>query len=250
MAIKGIIFDKDGTLFNYAEVWGPVIRDYVDTVLMTFNIRNKKEARQKIYEIVGIDDRGHNYPDGFLFNHDKIVRIFFKILRFCIENHINPVKLYRLLTILLNSQSRKVITKLRQIDFSRLDDLMQRINKRGIYIGLVTNDITANTMGFMEVMGITKYVHFLRTKESNCRKKPNSESIRQFASLFGLKNEEIAVVGDSIVDMEYAHNGQVGYTVAVMTGYGKREVLEKYADVIYDRVEDLINDPVILPEGL
>ena len=70
----------------------------------------------------------------------------------------------------------------------------------------------------------------------------------QFASLFGLKSEEIAVVGDSIVDMEYAHNGQVGYTVAVMTGYGKREVLEKYADVIYDRVEDLINDPVILPE--
>ena len=35
-----------------------------------------------------------------------------------------------------------------------------------------------------------------------------------------------------------------------MTGYGKREVLEKYADVVYDKVEDLIDDPVLFPEVL
>ena len=61
MDIRGIIFDKDGTLFSYAEVWGSVIKDYTDSILMTFNVKNADEARQRIYEIVGIDDRGNNY---------------------------------------------------------------------------------------------------------------------------------------------------------------------------------------------
>ena len=100
MDIRGIIFDKDGTLFNYAEVWGPVIRQYTDTILMTFSV----------YEIVGVDDKGNNYPDGFLFNHDKIVSIFFKILGFCIRNHISPFRMYQMLTRFLNSQNRKART--------------------------------------------------------------------------------------------------------------------------------------------
>lgn len=250
MDIRGIIFDKDGTLFNYAEVWGPVIRQYTDTILMTFSVKNEEEARQRIYEIVGVDDKGNNYPDGFLFNHDKIVSIFFKILGFCIRNHISPFRMYQMLTRFLNSQNRKVLDKLENMDFTPLQHLMQALMDRGIMIGLVTNDITANTKAFLEMMGIDRYVRFLRTKESNCRRKPSDESIRQFSSLFGIDPMRIAIVGDSIVDMEYAKAGDVGYTVAVMTGYGKREVLEKYADVVYDKVEDLIDDPVLFPEVL
>ena len=155
-----------------------------------------------------------------------------------------------MLTRFLNSQNRKVLDKLENMDFTPLQHLMQALMDRGIMIGLVTNDITANTKAFLEVMGIDRYVRFLRTKESNCRRKPSDESIRQFSSLFGIDPMRIAIVGDSIVDMEYAKAGDVGYTVAVMTGYGKREVLEKYADVVYDKVEDLIGDPVLFPEVL
>ena len=75
--IKGVIFDKDGTLYNYSQVWGPVVKDYVDTILKTFSVRNEKKARQEIFEIIGVDNRGNHYPDGLLFNHDKIARIFF-----------------------------------------------------------------------------------------------------------------------------------------------------------------------------
>ena len=248
--IKGIIFDKDGTLFNYAEVWGPVIKDSVDTIMMTFNVRNACEARQRMYELVGVDDKGNNYSEGFLFNHDKIVRIFFKLLNFCLKNHINPVQMYRLMTKFLNSQNRKVFIKLSQMDFSGLQRIMADLSRRGIAIALVTNDITANAKGSLEVMGIDRYVRFLRTKESNCKRKPNSESIQQFCALFGLHPSEVAVVGDSIVDMEYAKAGGVGYTVAVMTGYGKRDVLERYADVVYDSISDLAGDRVLFPEGL
>ena len=246
--IKGVIFDKDGTLYNYSQVWGPVVKDYVDTILKTFSVRNEKKARQEIFEIIGVDNRGNHYPDGLLFNHDKIARIFFRILNFCIRNTINPFKLWTILKPMLNGQSTKLIFKLRSMDFTYLTDLFRELSEKSIIIGLVTNDITSNTKAFLDISKTDQYVRFLRTKESNCKRKPHTESIKQFEALYGLKSEEICIVGDSIVDMEYARRGRVGYTVAVLTGYGLREKLEEYADVVYDRIEDLASDRVLFPK--
>ena len=61
--IKGVIFDKDGTLYNYSQVWGPVVKDYVDTILKTFSVRNEKKARQEIFEIIGVDSLGYLNAD-------------------------------------------------------------------------------------------------------------------------------------------------------------------------------------------
>ena len=247
-SIKGIIFDKDGTLYNYSQVWGPVVKDYVDTILKTFSVKNGKRARQEIYEIVGVDNKGNHYPDGFLFNHDKVARIFFRILSFCIRNAINPFKLWSILKPMLNGQSTRLIYKLKSMDFTYLTDLFSCLDEKGIVIGLVTNDITSNTKAFLDISRTDQYVKFLRTKESNCRQKPHIESIRQFEALYGLESDEICIVGDSIVDMEYAKAAHAGYVVAVMTGYGKRDTLEKYADVIYNDIKELIGDPVLFPE--
>lgn len=246
--IKGVIFDKDGTLYNYSQVWGPVVKDYVDTILKTFSVRNEKKARQEIFEIIGVDNRGNHYPDGLLFNHDKIARIFFRILNFCIRNTISPFKLWTILKPMLNGQSAKLIFKLRSMDFTYLIDLFRELSEKGIIIGLVTNDITSNTKAFLDISKTDQYVRFLRTKESNCKRKPHTESIKQFEALYGLKSDEICIVGDSIVDMEYAKASHAGYIVAVMTGYGKRDTLERYADVIYDDIKDLVSDPVLFPE--
>ena len=112
----------------------------------------------------------------------------------------------------------------------------------------MTNDITSNTKAFLDISKTDQYVRFLRTKESNCKRKPHTESIKQFEALYGLKSDEICIVGDSIVDMEYAKASHAGYIVAVMTGYGKRDTLERYADVIYDDIKDLVSDPVLFPE--
>ena len=38
MNIKGVIFDKDGTLFDYAAVWGPIVSRAVDEGLSVFPV--------------------------------------------------------------------------------------------------------------------------------------------------------------------------------------------------------------------
>ena len=94
-------------------------------------------------------------------------------------------------------------------------------------------------------MEITEYISFRRTKDSPTHKKPNPEAIREFCSEFNLESSEVAVVGDTIVDMEFAKEGKAGYAVAVLTGSGDIEGLGEKADAVYPELKDILSDPVL-----
>jgi len=246
--IKGIIFDKDGTLFSYAVVWGPVVRNVADFLLKTVNTRKpKRVVREELYELIGCDDRGNTYPKGVVFNHQKLVSAFFRILRFTIGNRIG-IKRYLFVHRILKEPARRIETKLRQMDFSDVKELCDRLVSSGIVIGLVTNDTTASTRTCLECMGIENDVDFLRTKESNCHGKPSPQAIRQFCTMYGLDSSEVAVVGDTLLDAEFARRGKAGYVVSVLTGGGDRKELERVSDAVYSSVADLMDDPVLFPQ--
>ena len=61
MAIKGIIFDKDGTLFDYGKVWGPIVRDAIYAGLQTIHIpdERKKECAHDFMKVLGVDEEGN-----------------------------------------------------------------------------------------------------------------------------------------------------------------------------------------------
>ena len=62
--IKGIIFDKDGTLYDYVQVWAPVINNAVKTIFISLNIEHSEKATSQLYEIIGIDNNYNIYKDG------------------------------------------------------------------------------------------------------------------------------------------------------------------------------------------
>ncbi len=246
--IKGIIFDKDGTLFSYAVVWGPVVRSVADFLLKTVNTeRPKEKVRQELYELIGCDDCGHTYPNGVVFNHQKHLSTFFRVLRFTLKNRIGIKRYYFVLKI-LKEPALRIEKKLRQMDFSEVEALFSKLVANGIVVGIVTNDTTASTRTCLECMHIEEAVDFMRTKESNCFNKPNPQAIRQFCTMYGLQSEEVAVVGDTMVDASFARKGKAGYIVSVLTGGGDKAELEKVSDVVYESVSDLMNDKNLFPE--
>ena len=48
--------------------------------------------------------------------------------------------------------------------------------------------------------------------------------------------------------MEFAKNGKVGYSVALLTGSGDKEALQKLSNVIYPELIDMLKDPVLFPQ--
>lgn len=241
--IKGIIFDKDGTLYDYVQVWAPVIKNVIRTVFISLNIKDSKEAREHLYQIIGIDNEYNIYKDGIVFNHHKVVRAFFKLLGFCIKHRVNPFSFYLMMQKTLLRPADMIKEQLENIDFTPVQNLMDRIAENDIKIGVVTNDTTQSARACFKMMGITDDIEFLRSKESNCKKKPNPEAIKQFCTTFNLKPEEVCVVGDATSDMDFGKNGNCGYIVGLMTGSKDREGLAKHgADIIYDDITCLNND--------
>lgn len=247
--IRGIIFDKDGTLFNYAEVWGPLISKTVDTIMMTFNIKagEREVAKERLAALLGVGTDGKTYPSGILFHHNKKAKAIMKLFIYCLHYRINPFGMGRIFKSITKDPAEGIESELRAMDFSDVRSLFKKLKDHGIFIGVVTNDTTSSAKTCLKCMGLENYVRFLRTKESNCKSKPHPDAINQFCSFYGLKSSEVAVVGDTVADMEFGQNGKAGYIVAVLTGSKDKEALEKQSDIIYPSVGALIDDKTLFP---
>ena len=248
--IRGILFDKDGTLFNYGEVWGSVI----DTMLRAnipmkrLSAERKEKCLHEFEVVIGVDKDGNSYPDGILFRHNNIPMAVLRLLRICFRYFLNIYKVTKAILSLMKRSDYGVDEKIKKMNFSDVRAVFRAAKDRGMIIGIVTNDIRRSTAMFIERMGVEDMVSFVRCGDSDCRKKPNAEAIRQFCEEYEITEEEVAVVGDTLIDMEFAKNGKVGYSVALLTGSGDREALEKIASVVYGELIDILSDPVLFPK--
>ncbi len=247
--IRGIILDKDGTLFSYGEVWGPVLSDAIEKGLREAGMpeNRRHECMEDFCHAVGVDGDGRTYPDGIIFRHDKPLLATVRLLRITFRYHMNPWRVWKAVRNILDHKSFSIGDRLEKMEFPGVRETIKTLHDHGYVLGIVTTDTTASTELFLRHMGIKEYISFIRTKDSHSRPKPNPEAIREFCKEFGFENSEIAVIGDTVVDMEFGIQGKAGYRIAVLTGSGDKEKLMEDADIVYPTIEDIIKDPILFP---
>lgn len=245
--IKGIIMDKDGTLFRYGEVWGPVLSEAIVNGLYKAGMpENKKESCVADFcKVVGVAEDGTTYPDGIIFRHDKLLLATLRILRITFRYRMNPWRVWKCVQGIMKHENFNLSKHLDKLSFTDVTNTIKALRERGYILGIVTTDTAESTDLFLSKMGIKEYISFLRTKDSPTPKKPNPEAIREFCNEFNLESNEVAVIGDTIVDMEFGRMGGAGYTIAVLTGSGDRAGLEKTADKVYPTLPDILKDPIL-----
>lgn len=246
--IKAVIFDKDGTLFNYADFWGPIVSRNSIAGFNRFNLPEGKadELAASFEKTFGVDRHKVNHPNGILFRHDKIFSGVMRIAWMSIRNGLNP---FRVSKVLINLMDHVNIDKdIEEYDFPDVEPLFRALKDRGYIIGVVTNDMSESTMKFLRKMKIDKMVDFLRCRDSGCLNKPNPDSIKEMCRAYQLSPDEICMVGDTKIDMKFGKNGKVGYRIAVLTGCGDKALLEKNSDIVYPTILDVEKDPVLFPE--
>lgn len=247
--IKGIILDKDGTLFNYGEVWGPILSDAIAKGLAKARMpeSRKHECISDFCRVVGVDGNGKTYPDGIIFRHDKLLLATLRILRITFRYHMNPWRVWNSVKAIIKHEGFPTAEQLEKIDFPYVEETIKALHDRGYILGIVTTDTDESTDLFLSRMGIKEYISFIRTKNSETHPKPNPEAIKEFCKEYGLESQSIAVIGDTVVDMEFAKEGKAGYRIAVLTGSGDRERLSECADAVYPSLRDIITDPILFP---
>ena len=224
--IKGILFDKDGTLLDYHLSWGPMNRR-----VALHAARGDAALAQRIMVATGYDDATGRVRSGTLLAAGTTHEIA--------EGFIAAGSTYPLadLTQAIDEIFRAGVEAV--VPVLDLGGFFHRLKQRGLRLGVASSDseqairLTAARFGFSEQLD------FVAGWDSGHGAKPSSGMLDAFARLTELPSSQIAVIGDNLHDMEMATAGCAGLKVGVLTGTSSRAELASAADLCLESIADL-----------
>lgn len=247
--IKAVLFDKDGTIFDYSRVWFSVLKNSVDITFEKEGIGYKQHIKDLIMRLMGIDENGNTLSKGAIFSHDKWT-IFKNAMIFGWKARMLPHTVFRISYDIMKCNDQHIGKKLESLDFKKQQELFKTLKDMGYIIGIVTVDRSASLDIFLTDMGIKQYIDFTSTRDDHLPSKPNPKSFLEFCSNYKLKPEEVAFVGDTTIDMNYATRAKSSLKIGVEWGGNTREELIKVADVVYKTLFGIYDNERIFPKDM
>lgn len=219
MMIKAVIFDKDGTLFDFRKSWG----GWVNDLLADLGGDTAHLAR-----VLGFD------PVRLDFAPDSLVIAG------------TTPQVGELLLPHLGGMSREALNDLMHrksmnvpmAPAVNLPLVLGDLRQKGIRIGLATNDTEGPARQHLADAGVLDLFDFVAGCDSGWGGKPEPGQLLAFAAQLGLPPANIAMVGDSLHDLHAAKSAGMS-RVAVLTGIAKRADLVQHADVVLTDIGEL-----------
>lgn len=245
--IKAILFDKDGTIFDYSKVWYSVLKKSVDIVFEKEGLGDKQHTKDLIIELMGLDKQGKTLSQGVIFSHDKWT-ILKHALSFSCQSKMLPHTVARISTDIIKCNDELISEKLGSLDFSKQQEFFKTLKDMGYILGIITVDRSASLDIFLKDMGIKQYIDFTSTRDDHLPSKPNPKSFLEFCDKFNLSPSEVAFVGDTTTDMKYATRANSSLKIGVEWGGNTKEELISIADVVYKNIFGIYNNEIIFPK--
>ncbi len=222
--IVAVLFDKDGTLFELETSWMQYcdkMFDYIAdedgalrndlAVFCGYDVENRKLLGGSLIVGGSIDQ----LCDGWAamssqFSHDDLL-----------------------------VKSTAIISELDPAPICDLRDLTESLRSQGLVLGIITNDLEATARSQLERAKIFEHFAFVSGSDSGYRPKPEPDMILGFCNAKGIAPENVAVVGDSLHDLNAANNAGAVLRIAVLTGPANHDELAHCADYVLENVAEL-----------
>ncbi len=224
--IKGILFDKDGTLIDFTATFGPATAAVVRTLA-----KGDSKLAYSLAEAVDF------HLDDQIFGETSIViagtvaqqaQVWGKMI-----NRHDTAVLTNEIDILFARYATEFVTP-----FSYTSDVIDRLIASGLAIGLATNDSEIGARNQLEKMGFTSRFGFVAGYDSGHGPKPEPGMVSAFARHIGAQPHEVVMVGDSSHDMQSA-KAAGSLAVAVTTGMATANALRLHADHVLNGIGEL-----------
>jgi len=216
MPIDAIVFDKDGTLFDFANTWGAFGRS------MLLRLSNQDETRAtELGQIIGFDFQQQRYAEDSIViaaTVDEIAEV--------LVPHVEDMSFGELVE-LMNAEAAAVP----QAPATPLAPLLERLQNSGIKLGIATNDSEHPALEHLVSAGVRQHFDFVAGYDSGHGFKPGPGQLLAFAAHVGVEPARIAMVGDSLHDLQAGRAAGMT-TIGVLTGLASAEVLAPMADVV------------------
>lgn len=220
---KGLIFDKDGCLFDFNATWGAYTR-----ALLVEETRQTPELLPPLAQALGYDLENEVFRKDSLViagTVDEVVNAVMPILRDIDEA-----------AFLDRFKARAALA--RQVEVTPLKPLFSRLKNAGFKLGIATNDAEAPARANLQAAQIVPFFDFIAGYDSGFGGKPAPGQLLGFCDATGLAPQDCVMIGDSLHDL---HAGAAAgmTTVGVLTGVADRADLTPHADVVLGSIADL-----------
>lgn len=231
MAIRGILFDKDGTVIDYWRTWVPINRQAA-----LYAARGDKTLADELLRLGGHDPATDRVTPG-----SPLAAGDFLDIAEAFAAHPDVAAAGSLVTgierIFCSGGAQHSVL----IDGARAT--LAELKRRGLRLGLATNDSVGGLEASLAAHDVLDLFEFAVGCDSGLGSKPDPRMVFGFCQALGLQANEVAVVGDAVHDLAMGRAGGVGLTVGVLSGTSAREDLEHYADLILPSINDLLMRP-------
>lgn len=230
--VRGILFDKDGTLIDYHTTFMPLNWQ----VARDLSRGDEALARHLMIES-GWDpetDRVRSGSPLAAWTLKEIADFMFPLVDFD-----DPEELLARINEGFDAGPSMAVP------VADLPSLLGTFKAAGIALGISTSDHTAAANETVERLGIVDAMDFVAGYDAGYGSKPTPGMMHGFCEQTGLRPESVMVVGDNHHDIDFARNSGAGWAVGVLTGTSVREDLEPIADIV---LNDITEIPAMIAE--
>lgn len=218
MTFRAILFDKDGTLFDFEASWAGWMRDLIVELS-----EGSSDRIAALADVLRFDIETCRFSPGS------------PVIAGTLE------EITDLIAPILLDRPSEVDVLLARVDASAaavtmapvvpLRPFLDGLRAKGFALGLATNASGAEATAHLRQHGVVDRFDFIAGYDSGHGAKPDPGMCRAFADALGLPPDQVLMVGDSLHDL-VAGRAAGMRNVAVLTGIAGRDELAPFADAV------------------
>ncbi|XDB00160.1 HAD family hydrolase [Sulfitobacter sp. LCG007] len=222
-ALDGIVFDKDGTLFDFRATWSA----WAQALLRELSQGDQARA-SRMGAAIGFDTANASFaPDSI------VIAGTVEEVGAALGPQVPGMSRDALIDF-INAEAMRAP----QVEAAPLVPLLTGLRDRGLRLGVATNDSEVPARVHLDAAGVTPLFDFIAGYDSGHGAKPGPGPLLAFAAACGLLPGRVAMVGDSAHDLTAGRAAGM-ICVAVLTGIARRAELEPLADVVLGDISEL-----------
>ena len=226
--IKGLLFDKDGTLIDFSKTWPRIYR-----ALATEVAGGDPDLTAVLLRAGGQNPESDAISAGSIFSAagvDDVSACFAELLGDRCPANLKAV----IMRNFRDGGAKHAVL---------IDGVIEQISTLsglGYRLGLATNDTRDGLHASLGRFGnLVESFEFFAGCDSGHGPKPGPGMGIAFAQAIGADPACCAIIGDAVHDLEMGKRARFELSIGVLTGPFSRQDLEPYADVVLDSVLDL-----------
>ncbi len=222
--VQGIIFDKDGTLFDFGSTWetwaGAFLR----------RLAGNEAHAEELGHAIGFDVPTLRFlPESIVIagTPGQIADALHPLVQGATVDDVLRI---------LNEEAARAPQK----EATPLPAFLDALSGHGYVLGVVTNDAEEPARAHLDAAGITERFDFIAGFDSGYGAKPAPGQLLAFAESAKLPPSDVLMVGDSLHDLLAAKNAGMR-AVGVLTGIATADVLAPHAAIVLPDISYLMD---------